>query len=207
MTHLIGDMTVRGMASAMTLLVLCGTLTVASAEEFRIDLPQMETIYSYGWSSPTVPINLGTPLADLASIQLELAGTHTDGWKSDIYGSGADGGLLLATMDSASPLGSPWKGSYEGSGTGAFTATMTLHRSGGGSDWSFLQDGITDLRLENALLLFPGGGTMVTPPYFSLTNATLVVNATPTPEPSALVLLFVSAVALIAHAVRRRTHH
>ena len=173
----------RAVSSAVVMLILSGTTSsVVLADIFRIDLPQLENGYQYGQSSVVVPINLGTPLLGLDSIQIELSGEHTAGWWEDMVFNyaGPLGGILSAGMDLTSPYSWDWSGEYSGGGNGPFTATITLHRNGGGSDWSFLRDGVTDLTLTHSELRGIGGG-FTTPPSFNLTHVALVINATPMP--------------------------
>ena len=208
MKCLASKLTVRCAAFSVMLLILSNTTSsLVLADVFRIDLPQLERGYPYGYSPAAVPINLGTPLANLVSIQLELSGTHTNGWWETSFGtSGPEAGLLAASMDSASPSSLQWKGTYDGAADGPFTATMTLQGAGSPPDWSFLQDGITDLTLAQGQTILPPFSQLVTAPYFALTAVTLVVNATPAPvpEPSALVLIGIVAIGLAAYAWRRR---
>ena len=56
------------------------TSPVVLGEVFRINLPQFETSIGYGQSFAAVPVDLGTPLVQLASIQLELSGEDYEGW-------------------------------------------------------------------------------------------------------------------------------
>ena len=140
-------------------------------------------------------------MLDLQSIMLELSGTHTEGWWvgdliEDPY-VGPRGGMLLAKMDSASSSSCQWGARYEGGSTGPFTVTLELHRKGGGSDWSFLEDGVTDLLLLHDLQAgVGGGGGFTTPPIFDLTDVAVVINATPVPEPASVVLLGVGSLGL-----------
>ena len=153
----------------------------AVADEFRIDLPDLERPYLYGERSPAVPIDLGTPLLALEGIEVELAGTHIEGWwvgdmVEDFY-VGPRGGWLILKMDSASLPGRGWKASYQGWATGPFIVTLPLHRAGGGSDWSFLEDGTTDLAVIHDFQV--GWGGFTTDPLFDLTDVAVVINATP----------------------------
>jgi hypothetical protein len=196
---------------AVLLFFSCETPSSAMANLFRIELPQLEGSYSYGQSSAIVPINLGTPLTDLKNIQLELSGVHNSGWwvgdmVEDLY-EGPRGGFLYARMDSESTWSlhtwpSQWIGHYNGNGDGSFTATMTLSRLGGGSDWSFLRDGVTDLTFIHDVQ--GGWGSFTTQPSFNFTDVTLVVDATPIPEPSTLTLLGMGAISLIFFWRRRK---
>ena len=181
----------------------------AVADELRIDLPELQRPYLYGESSPAVAIDLGTPLLALESIEVELAGVHTEGWwvgdmVEDFY-VGPKGGVLILKMDSASPLGSGWKASYVGWDTGPFIVTVPLHRAGGGSDWSFLEDGITDLTIiHDYQLSWGGGGGFTTDPVFDLTDVRVVINATPVPEPATLAALLAGAMVLLRRGAGKR---
>lgn len=187
------------------------TSPVVLGDVFRIDLPQLERSYSYQDWSDYVPVDLGTPLANLASIQLELSGSNSPGWnvgsaENPTY-EGPVGGYLGAWMDSASPALSKWSGEYSGQESGGpFTAVLSLQQRfllpWLDSDWSFLKDGVTDLAISNELILVIG--SLTSTPSFELTHVALVIDATPIPEPSTLVLLGAGAASLFAYDWRRR---
>jgi hypothetical protein len=184
----------------------CLTSTTLLAKEFRIDLPELKGTCQYGRLSTVVPVDLGTPLVDVSAIKLELSGSHTAGWwvgdmVEDHY-VGPKGGMIEATMDSASSFPSQWSCSYNGQGNGSFVTTLILHQNEGVSDWSFLRDGVTDLTLQNSPLI--GWGGFTTPPSFDLAGVTLLIEATPVPEPCTVVILGFGAFGVLAHILRRR---
>lgn len=176
------------------------------ADEFRIDLPELERPYLYGERSPAVPVDLATPLLALESIKVELAGTHTMGWwvgdMVEDFWLGPKGGWLILKMDSGSSSGRQWKASYRGWSTGLFTVTVPLHRAGGGSDWSFLEDGTTDLTVLHDFQV--GWGGFTTDPLFDLTDVAVVINATPVPEPATLAALLAGAMVLLRRRAGKR---
>ncbi len=189
-------------AASLTLLIC---VTAAQAVEYRIDLTALEGFYSYTQSDGPVTVDLGTTLIALESIELELVGINAQGFWSggllmpDTWKSG----LLDVAMDSASSYPDQWGGGFQADADGAFTTTLSLHRSGGGSDWSFLADGITDLTISNSVLAsFDGGGFSLSDlvagrPSYNLTDVVLVINATPIPEPATLSLLAVGSFAVL----------
>ena len=80
-------------------------------------------------------------------------------------------------MDSTSPWSLQWDCSCSEDNNGPFTATVTLHPSLGGSNWSFLKDGVTDFTITNNMI--GGWGGFTSPPVFNLNHVTLVIDATP----------------------------
>lgn len=184
---------------------------LARASVFRIDFPSLERTYAYGDASPVVPINLGTRLRALSSIQVELQGVNTMGYWVDSWDpSGPKSGQLHEEMN----RGNPWETEYVAPADGPFATTASLYRVGGGTDWSFLADGITDFYVWNVPLgdLFvrsePLGGVdffyFTTPPSYTLTHVAVVIDATPLPEPGACAILCLGAVILASRRKRRR---
>ncbi len=189
---------------SLTLVVLMGMCSVAAAEEYRLSFPELTGTYAYGQLSPVVSVDLGTELISLESIELELVGTHAQGyWQGDMVEdmyAGPKGGAMATKVNTTGGPGDPWTGGMSGAPTGPFDTTLTLHRSGGGADWEFLEDGTTDLQLKHDSLAGFGMFTML--PTFDLTDVTLVVNATPVPEPVTLCLFAVGGGMLLRRRVK-----
>jgi hypothetical protein len=199
----------RNARCSLALAILTASLSagVANAEQFRVELPQLEKEIKYG-ESITVPVDFGLPLVNVKSIEVELSGSQTDGWWVN---NGAEGppwegpvsGILSATANSTDDFFSQWTQSYNAQGTGAFSATLSLTRIGGGLDATFLADGITDLLLQSeGGFSGGGGGSFVTPPVFTLTTVAMVVTTVPVPEPSTGALAVAVAAGFLLRAAR-----
>ena len=188
--------------AASLMLLVCAA--AAQADEYRIDLTSLEGLYSYTQSDGPVTIDLGTALIALESIELELAGSNAQGYWSGglITADEWKSGLLAVTMDSASSFPDQWGDSFRADADGTFTTTLSLHRSGGGTDWSFLADGVTDIAISNSVLASIDGGFSLIDlvagrPSYDLTDVVLVINATPVPEPASLSLAALGGLAVL----------
>ena len=172
--------------AALSMSFFSTTSPVALGKVFQIDFPQFETSLPYGQDPTPVPIDLQTPLVQLASVTLELSGTDYEGWfvgdQVENFYDGPSPGALVGTINSRAinsigPWPPIWYSTYWGIDNGAFSTTLTVYPGSGESDWSFMKDGVTDFTLANETLV--GWGGFTTLPAFNLTQVTLLIDATP----------------------------
>ncbi len=176
------------------------------AAQFTINLPQLDQNYTYGQPSADVPFNLGTSLAALYSVQLELDGTDavgTVGFFEIPPSYESYPGSWAAIMNASAPISLQWWQGYTGSSSGPFTTTLTFFGGGNTPNWSFLQGGVADIEFGVTAAL-PANMYWVTYPSIDVTSATLVISATPTPEPSTIGLLAMGIVVAIGYRSWRR---
>src|SRR5208282_960824 len=102
----------------------------------------------------------------------------------------SEGALLNATINyggTPAPLGA------ERLADGPFSTSLDLFVSGPFTpiDWSFLSDGVTDIAIQENDPL--NSLSVITPPTFTLTSVSFVVDASPVPEPSTFAYLRLGA--------------
>ncbi len=190
------------------------TTTASSvlAEQFTIDLPQLEQGYSneytYTESSAEVPINLGTSLAALSSVQLELSLGGLVGTQQSIPPGTFQSAppTLEAFMNVGAPPALQWEQTFTANSNGMFSPTMTFYGGGNTPNWSFLQGGVTDIQFDFSTYPLNYGFYWQGYPWINVYTATLVIDATPTPEPSLIGLLAMGTVSAIGYRswLRRR---
>jgi hypothetical protein len=154
--------------------------TYALADTIRIDLPLLESTYSYGQKINIPSLALYTQFRSVSYMQLELTGIQQMGfWQGDMVedmSSGPRGGSLYAEMNTPSnpispALGDILRSSYTATEDGDFTSVLSFKRLGGGSPkWSLG----TNLSLSNEGMA--GWGRFTTTPIYTLTNVTLLVT-------------------------------
>jgi hypothetical protein len=161
-------------------------LTIFSRVEaavFEVRLSSLEGSYLYPSARGPAPIDLHTALQGLAGISVRCSGFHTNGWwmgdgVEDHY-NGPRGATLMIQMNLGGSNGDRWTFSTTFNATGPFSITNLLHRAGGGTNWDFLRDGITDLQASHEGVF--GWGGFVTNPIVLITNLTVSIEASPAP--------------------------
>lgn len=170
-------------ASLLALFASPVTPTTRS-EEFRLPIPQLAGGYAYGKSRGPVPFDLGSSLSTVVVIRVEVAGTFSLGWwdGDDVEDSyhGPRGSSLYFEMNGDAAYPHRWGASVGLATNGSFSQTITLRRSGGGTDWDFLRDGTSDLHVHHSLIY--GWGGMTIPPQVTITSLTVSIEAERAPD-------------------------
>jgi len=136
-------------------------------------------------------IDLGTPLASVQQVQFSCEGTITGGLISygQPYGTkflaGLDEGpgYWLATASYAGEA--TWPAPESFSGTYGFS-------SSGGANWDMLLDGQTSGWIELSVLFWiPEHPPPISFPSGTISSASLIIEATPVPEPGSALLVLI----------------
>jgi hypothetical protein len=185
------------------------TAQSAKAETVTVDLPLAGRTYSHSIENLKVPIDLGVKFSEIQSVRVELLGR-----------------LLLPEADESVYLEERWlkltlddvpKGMISYGGTLSHPAKFatvdygditkwTADFSASDADFTALLAGKGNVTLVSAFwiyMLAEGAKAPLSPSGAEFTQATLTVNGTVVPEPSALVIALI-AVPAVALAIRRR---
>ena len=193
----------------VVLAVLVVVAGAAQANTYTLALSGCSGSYAPG-SWRDINVDFGQTFSSIQSVSIVWSGSVTPGWFDfyDVEGGGYRSGPWEGSFTAWSREASPFKHAGTG-GLGAPTYpgsesfSLTTAFSGTGS-WATLLDGKTTLGLEFDPLILgnPGPGTFIPPSGF-ISGASLVLEATPIPEPAGAVGLL-CGIGWLGSLVRRR---
>lgn len=171
----------RKISLAWMFVVLPGL--AAWAEEIRIPMPALTGDYTYGVASAPIAFDVGSCLATVAEVKVEITGTHEAGWWDENYfGMDLQGpkdgnlGFYLNRTD----LYQSWYTTVHFTNNGQFTNTLTFEPSfplRNTNGYVCLFDGTNNLVGWTGHEVTTDGGRFITNPVISLSSVTLIVEA------------------------------